>query len=304
VVGKEELIEGAVVGEEESKGRRTRPKGGRRQRVTIEKIEAVAGEELEKLVAFPEGREAKLLEKFIGRMRDSAFLDLAGRNLDARMGNVKVSWNRKREDGMMISPTLRDVLIGTNLLVRSKEKGLVPLILNKAQEEYSKRCSRRNIVLKARQLGMTTYIAARFFIQTITQPGTLTVQVAHNRESAEEISRIVHRFWEHMPVKAQRHMLVTSHCNLRQMVFPRIDSEYRVEAADENAGRGLTTHNLHCSEVSRWSRGGQEALASLRAAVPAGGDVVIEGKFKDGLGKIIDGTVECLNASTWAKVTK
>ena len=33
-------------------------------------------------------------------------------------------------------------------------------------------------------------------------------------------------------------------------------------------------------------------------------NIVDEGKFKDGLGKIIDGTVECLNASTWAKATK
>ncbi len=30
-------------------------------------------------------------------------------------------------------------------------------------------------------------------------------------------------------------------------------------------------------------------------------EIVDEGKFKDGLGKIIDGTVQCLNASVWAK---
>ncbi|HEU5452119.1 MAG TPA: hypothetical protein VFU76_09050 [Terriglobales bacterium] len=30
-------------------------------------------------------------------------------------------------------------------------------------------------------------------------------------------------------------------------------------------------------------------------------DVVDAEKFKNGLGKIIDGTVECLNASVWAK---
>ncbi len=30
-------------------------------------------------------------------------------------------------------------------------------------------------------------------------------------------------------------------------------------------------------------------------------DVVDEAKFKDGLGKIIDGVVQCLNASVWAK---
>ncbi len=29
--------------------------------------------------------------------------------------------------------------------------------------------------------------------------------------------------------------------------------------------------------------------------------IVDEAKFKDGLGKVIDGTVECLNASMWAK---
>ena len=30
-------------------------------------------------------------------------------------------------------------------------------------------------------------------------------------------------------------------------------------------------------------------------------DIVDPEKFKDGVSKIIDGTVECLNASTWAK---
>jgi hypothetical protein len=30
-------------------------------------------------------------------------------------------------------------------------------------------------------------------------------------------------------------------------------------------------------------------------------DIVDEDKFRDGLGKVIDGVVECLNASAWAK---
>ena len=30
-------------------------------------------------------------------------------------------------------------------------------------------------------------------------------------------------------------------------------------------------------------------------------DIVDEGKFQEGLSKVIDGTVECLNASVWAK---
>src|SRR5437667_8087365 len=95
--------------------------------------------------------------------------------------------------------TIQDLLIETLLKVRSKTRGLVLLSPNRAQQEYGRKCGRRNVVLKARQLGITTYVAARFFIKTITQPGTVTVQVAHDQESAEEIFRIVHRFWENLP---------------------------------------------------------------------------------------------------------
>src|SRR5258708_15453526 len=38
----------------------------------------------------------------------------------------------------------------------------------------------------------------------------------------------------------------------------------------------MTIHNLHCSEVSRWSRGGLERVASLRAAVVPEGEMGLE----------------------------
>jgi hypothetical protein len=172
--------------------------------------------------------------------------------------------------------TVRDWLIAKLLKIRPKNSSLTPLHLNRAQQEYSRRCSKRNIVLKARQLGVTTYVAARYFIQTITRPGTLTVQVAHNDDSAQAIFRMVHRFWEKLPKALQEGALVRSRANVHQIVFPKLDSEYRVETADDNAGRGMTIHNLHCSEVSRWPRNGLETLASLRAAVVPDGDIVLE----------------------------
>ena len=173
--------------------------------------------------------------------------------------------------------TVRDMLIRSLLKIRVKKGGIRYLKLNRAQKEYSRKCSQRNIVLKARQVGITTYIAARFFIQTITRPGTMTVQVAHSDESAQAIFNIVHRFWENLPNSRVRSgALVKSRSNIRQIVFPRLDSEYRVETADDNAGRGMTIHNLHCSEVSRWPRGAGETLASLRAAVVPEGEIVLE----------------------------
>jgi hypothetical protein len=43
----------------------------------------------------------------------------------------------------------------------------------------------------------------------------------------------------------------------------------------------------------------QNALATADAV--AAREIVDPEKFKDGISKIIDGTVECLNASTWCK---
>ena len=173
--------------------------------------------------------------------------------------------------------TMRDLLIQKLLKIRPKKGWERYLKLNRAQREYSRRASRRNIVLKARQVGITTYLAARFFIQTITRPGTLSVQVAHSDESAQAIFNIVHRFWEKLPnARVHRGALLKSRSNVRQIVFPNLDSEYRVETADDNAGRGMTIHHLHCSEVSRWPRGGNDTLASLRAAVVPDGEIVLE----------------------------
>ena len=173
--------------------------------------------------------------------------------------------------------TVRELVTACFLRVRDKRGKLRPLFLNHAQKEYASHGGKRNIVLKARQLGITTYVAARFFVHTITHPGTLSVQVAHDQQSAEEIFRIVHRFVENLPAPLRKGALRTSRANVRQIVLPCLDSEYRVEtAADPNAGRGLTIQNLHCSEVARWPRDAAATLASLRAAVPPEGEIVLE----------------------------
>jgi hypothetical protein len=163
------------------------------------------------------------------------------------------------------------------LLVRTREGWTAPLRANAAQKAFERRRGARNIVLKARQLGMTTWTAGRFFLKTITQPGTLTLQVAHTRESAEEIFRIVHRFVDWLPEELRRGMLKTSRANARQIVFPEIDSQYRVvTAGDRNAGRGLTVQNLHCSELARWPGDPAEILAGLRAALAPGAEQILE----------------------------
>jgi len=125
--------------------------------------------------------------------------------------------------------------MGSALQIRAKNGRLRKLTLNRAQQDLERTSTSRNIVLKARQLGVTTYVAARFFVNCITREGTLSVQVAHDQRSAEEIFRIVHRFLDNLPEPLRKGALVTSRANVRQIVFPMLDSEYRVETAADDA---------------------------------------------------------------------
>jgi hypothetical protein len=170
------------------------------------------------------------------------------------------------------------------LLVRTRAGWTGPLKANAAQRVFERRRGERNIVLKARQMGLTTWAAARFFVRTITRPGTLTLEVAHTREAAEEIFRIVHRFVNWLPEELREGPLKTSRTNVRQIVFPEMDAQYRVVSAGErNAGRGLTVQNLHCSELARWPGDPVETLAGLRAAMAPGAELILE-STPDGVG--------------------
>jgi hypothetical protein len=182
------------------------------------------------------------------------------------------------QQGVAIQGEAPGIWLATRLLrVRGKDGKVRPLVANRVQRSYEERRGLQNVVLKARQMGISTWVAARMFLRTILLPGTLSVQVAHNQTAAEEIFRIVQRFYANLPEELRKGVFRCSRDNKRQMVFTHIDSEYRVEsAADVNAGRGLTIQNLHCSEVARWPRDAAATLAGLQAALAPLGELVIE----------------------------
>jgi len=214
--------------------------------------------------------EAREWELRLERL-DRNELEGFGRILDQRPARL-----RGRTVGMALAERL--------LVVRRRDGKPGLLRANATQRAFERRRGERNIVLKARQMGLTTWAAARFFMKTITQPGTLTLQVAHTQEAAEEIFRIVHRFVDWLPEQLREGPLVTSRANVRQVVFPEMDAQYRVvSAADRNAGRGLTVQNLHCSEVARWPGDPAETLAGLRASMAPGAELILE-STPDGVG--------------------
>ena len=219
----------------------------------------------------------------IAQESDGLEMDLRACDLDreelVRFGRI-LDLRPARLRGRTVAMALSELL----LRVRTREGWTAPLKANAVQEAFERRRGTANIVLKARQMGLTTWSAARFFLKTITQPGTLTLEVAHTQEAAEEIFRIVHRFVDCLPEGLRTGPLATSRANVRQIVFPKLDTQYRVvTAGDRNAGRGLTVQNLHCSELARWPGDAAETLAGLRASMAPGAELILE-STPDGLG--------------------
>lgn len=184
-----------------------------------------------------------------------------GRRLDLRPGDF---WGEELAESL--------------LRVRDKRGAMVPLLANRAQREFERRAGRANVVLKARQMGITTWVAGRFLLKTMLVPGTVSVLVAHTRESAEMIFASVRRMWEMLPdALVDELRLRKVRCNAGALVLDAVGSEFRVmSAGDTNAGRGVTISNLHCSEVARWPGNSAEALAGLKAALVPGGELVME----------------------------
>src|ERR1700749_2294891 len=125
--------------------------------------------------------------------------------------------------GMDEKPTR--LVKGAEGLLRVRDRsGLErPLRANAVQLAFERERGRQNIVLKARQMGITTWVAGRFFLKTITARGVMTVQVAQTREAAEGIFRIVQRFWECLPAEMREGVLRRSKANAGQMCFPALD---------------------------------------------------------------------------------
>lgn len=144
------------------------------------------------------------------------------------------------------------------LRIRTKDGPLMPFKLNAAQlklhalaeEQLAKTGRVRIVVLKARQLGCSTLIAARLFHKTIFSTGLRTFILGHERRASSNLFEIVRRFHEHLPPDIKPE---TATSNAESLVFAKLDSGYIVSvAAGEGVGRSATCQQLHCSEVAFW----------------------------------------------------
>lgn len=129
----------------------------------------------------------------------------------------------------------------------------------------------RIIVLKARQMGFSTFTSAFFTTDTVTNIGRKSVVVAHTSDSTKEIFDKYRSMVINLPEELTP---ATSNSNAQEIVFDTKDkkgigSRIRcMTAGGEGIGRGSTIHNLHISEYAFWSGNKEEILTGLLQAVP------------------------------------
>jgi hypothetical protein len=107
------------------------------------------------------------------------------------------------------------------------------------------RRTRRNLILKGRQQGMSKIIDADQLIDCIRKP-TNAIVVSHETESTERLFQAVRFFIDNLAVKPS---LQTE--SGRRITFPKRGSSYFVvTAGQEAAGRGDTIDRSHLSEAA------------------------------------------------------
>ena len=167
------------------------------------------------------------------------------------------------------------------LYVSDKKGAKTPFVFNEAQrrihemlEAQLKETGRvRAIVLKARQMGISTYIAGRLYHKVTTQRGKKALIVGHEQKSTDSLYGMVKYFQQHNPLG-----LSLGSTNAKELVFDLLGSGYRTATAGtQDVGRGSTSQYGHLSEFAYWPEG-QKQLAGLGntiADIP-GTEIIIE----------------------------
>lgn len=157
------------------------------------------------------------------------------------------------------------------LRILDKEKNLVPLHWNRAQKDFHQNRTGRDLILKARQLGFSTYVQGEMFRRTVTSTRT-TMTMAHDDETTQKLRRMADRFHQHC--KFNDIQPARKYSNATLTTYPEFDSEAIIATAgSKEAGRGGTYTDFHGSEVAFWKDAEKLVAGAMQGGNP---DVILE----------------------------
>jgi hypothetical protein len=180
------------------------------------------------------------------------------------------------------------------LRVLNKEGQVVPLIYKPAQLDYLANRGKRNLILKARQLGMSTVIQADMFREAITRT-IIATTLAHEDATTQKLRRMVDRYYDLLPTPSKPNR---KYNNDRLTSYLDYGSECSIATAgNKQTGRGGTNTHIHGSEVAYFI----DAEAILAGLLQAGNPrIVLESTANGAQGWFYTACMEALDGrSDW-----
>lgn len=157
-------------------------------------------------------------------------------------------------------------IVHDKLTAQKKEKGYV-----------------RAIILKARQEGISTMVAGRFFRNTTLRPYRKAMVLAHKDKASESLFAIYERY--HKNLAEEMDPGRQANARGRYLEFEN-QSVLTVETAgDPEAGRSQTVHYLHASEMAMWPNASSVWNAVEETVPMHGSEIIIESTAK-GIGNV------------------
>lgn len=169
-----------------------------------------------------------------------------------------------------------------NLWIKDKSAKIVrfePNIAQRALIDYVLWCIQhkvpiRVIILKARQMGLSTAVEALIYWWTSTNKNITSVIIGHEDKSAKNLYTMFRRYYDN----SNPLFKPSIHYNTRtDLSFERVDEAGNqvglnsiiktATAKNTSAGRSDTIQCLHASEVGEWENG-EELVASIMQTVP------------------------------------
>lgn len=128
------------------------------------------------------------------------------------------------------------------------------------------------IILKARQLGFSTFTQALHYVHVDRHPHREAGTLSHEKEAAAVIMQMTKRFWRNQP---NQRPVARLHSLRLEFAAPHNSTIHVKTANRPDAFRGFTLHHVHLSEFASYEHADQ-LLAAVMQCVTATGSVVIE----------------------------
>ncbi len=156
----------------------------------------------------------------------------------------------------------------TFLKVQNKSGEIVPLVLNDIQKKVYSQLGQRTLILKARQMGVSTLIQAEIYRRLITQP-TSALSLAHNDTTTQLLRDMQDRFYKYFPEFSDVESPKRTQANARVTKFDQMDSRHIIgTAGNADIGRGGTYNIIHATEVAFWDNAEQIINGAMQGGNP------------------------------------